>query len=77
MNWEAIEPRNHNWKGKTTEYESREFKMTLLALHCGHRGHPDHRVINIAEPTRPEIIVIELNLHYEWYLLHAASAKCN
>jgi hypothetical protein len=35
INCDPKEPRVHNWKGKTTEYESREFKMTLPALPFG------------------------------------------
>jgi hypothetical protein len=75
MNWEATKPRNHNWKGKTAENESREFTVTLLALHCGLHGHPDHRKINTAQPASPEIVLMALTLHYEWYLLHATNAS--
>jgi hypothetical protein len=50
----AKDQRFHNWKEKTTEYESREFKMTLPVLHCGRHGHPDHHLINIAQAAGSE-----------------------
>jgi hypothetical protein len=40
MNCDPTEPRVHNWKEKTTECESREFKMALLALPCGRPAIP-------------------------------------
>jgi hypothetical protein len=40
MNCDPTEPRVHNWKGKTAECESREFKMALLALPCGPPATP-------------------------------------
>jgi hypothetical protein len=53
----AIPPKDrrfHNWKEKTREYESREFKMTLLALHCGSHGHPNRHLINKAQAAGSE-----------------------
>jgi hypothetical protein len=40
MNCDPMEPRVHNWKGKTTECESREFKMALFSLPCGRSAIP-------------------------------------